>query len=144
MAKEELQNLASHGSPCQKRPSLFMVGSQEHNNCRSGLHGHKQQNGIMRQLEIQTLFKGIQYFKTPCIKKKKTHNVSPHICPTGCCTKQVGNSSEQESRSTISCFTVGQHRLPELSVRLCTSSAPKIGTSTNKIAIGWQSSLSGY
>lgn len=77
-------------------------------------------------------------------KKKKTHNVSPHICPTGCCTKQAGNPSEQESRSTISCFTVGQHRLPELSVRLCMSSAPKIGTSTNKIAIGCQSSLSGY
>lgn len=144
MAKEELQNLASHGSPCQKRSSLFMVGSQEHNNCRSGLHGHKQQNGIMRQLKIQTLFKGIQYLKNPMHKKKKTHNVSAHICPTGCCTKQAGNPSEQESRSTISCFTVGQHRLPELSVRLCTSSAPKIGTSTNKIAMRWQSSLSGY
>lgn len=38
----------------------------------------------------------------------------------------------------------GQHRLPELSVRLCKSSAPKIGTSTNKIAIWGQSSMSGY
>lgn len=81
MAKEELQNLASHGSPCQKRPSLFMVGSQEHNNCRSGLHGHKQQNGIMRQLEIQTLFKGIQYFKTPCIKKRKHTTCLPTFVP---------------------------------------------------------------
>lgn len=79
--KEEPQNLGSHGSPQQNRASLFMVGSQEHNSCRSGLHDHKQQNGIMRQLEIQIVFKGIQYLQNLTHKRRKHTMSLPTFVP---------------------------------------------------------------
>lgn len=55
-------------------------------------------NRIMTQLEIQTLLKGIQYFKNP-IHKKRKHTTCPHLCPTappGCCAWQVADPSEQD------------------------------------------------